>query len=291
MSEFFIFLRQLDSNEYQRVFLVDPNASDVIDLNKQNHSDVEKYVSRSTRFRKFNETFNRLDFFHIAKNIPPAEPTHHDMKSKQRARIDSIYHNEINLKFLLNVQCTPFSDHDLLYAYELVGDNYGQSLRKWNDFILSNEEQVLNILEFHDINDNSAYAVHVVQTSQHVCEPLYVICAPVKKRYRRKYEDLSVKISTSKQKVQNNNFRHDTVESEFLLLELKALCFERIGNQMKIVEVFYIKVKKAFRNCSKTSAVKVTNKMCEIKSEKGGDILTDIIPRLNEYHGFYLKNS
>ena len=207
--------------------------------------------------------------------------------------MDYIYCNETNCKQFLNVHCTSFSDHKLLYAYELVDDNYGQSLWKLNDSILANEKTISEILEFHDYSNYSADALQEYENFKaRLRTSLRHLCIREKRMRELHEEDLLKEISNLEEEMKNNKSKQSFDKYENLLDELKALRFEKNKTQIRSLRSFYLDVNegnpKSIKNM--TSAIRLNNKIRMIKSEQG-EVITNQTQILDEFHKWYQKNS
>ena len=293
LTEFIKFFDSINPDVYKKTFLLgDLNAINPIDLNSFSLK-VKLHDSRIQRFKKLAKLFNQLSFFDLARNTTPILPTHFDKRTKKWSRIDYIYCDQINSKQILDLHRTSFSDHQLLYTYELVEDDYGLSLWKLNDAILSKKEIILETLKLHYENCQSddplqsyeKFKARMRASLRHLC------IREINERSAKEQEILE-KMTKIEEKILENRSISLFNNYENLNSELRSLRFEQSKRQVKAIKGFYLDLNEGNPKSVKsiTSSMRLSSKIQKIKTEEGITIM-DQAEILNEFHKWYQKNS
>ena len=181
----------------------------------------------------------------------------------------------------------------MLHTYELVEDNYGQSLWKLNNSILSKKETILQVLRFHLENCNLDEPILGYEKFKaRLRASLRHLCIQETKQRCEKEKVLLEQITNVEKKLIENESKSLFTEYENLNSELRRMRFTFNEMRVRAIKGIYLDVNegnpKSLKNL--TTSTRGSNKIKRLKTEEGVEI-TEQTEILNEFHKWYQKHS
>ena len=293
LTSFMSFMNDLELEKFEQVYLVgDHNAIDPLDLFSRFSSKIKTHDIRLLKYKKLISTLNSFGFRDLAKNNPPVSPTHYDKRTKQWSRIDFIYCYPSKHNQTLDLIQTSFSDHKLLFAYELTDDDYSTNIWKLDHSVLQNKDKISEILNFY-LNKMKS-----INSSQYELFKARLQCSLKKlsiqvKRERSEHEkSLISKITQLENIILSERTNESISQYEQAVNELRSYRFSRYQSKGNFIKGFYRDVNegdpKAMKNMLTSRRNKSNIKM--LKTDEG-EILTEQTQILNEFQKWYEKTS